>query len=151
MSTNKQTNTGGSEMSDKDIKIGQLEAQVTELSLLNTQQGERINSLISEIRTLNDKMLSFENRLVSAVIEDAEENDYCLDGQMEFVAKVLNKSIEAIRSHFIESYSINIEFTGPVGLDKYLGNLSSPDVQEFIDTYIEDANVSVDVENVSFY
>ena len=54
------------------------------------------------------------------------------------------------RIDFIETYTIRIDFTGPIGLDKYLGHLSYVDVQEFIDTYIEDANVSVKVDNVSF-
>ena len=137
-------------MSEKDEKIEELTAQIHELSLLNTRQGERINALISEMKIVTDQMRAIENRLVLTVIEEAEDNDYCLDGQMEFVAKVLNKRVDDIRHHFIESYTITIDFTGPVGLDKYLDNLNSHETQEFIETYIDNSNIDIDVNHVSF-
>ena len=140
-------------MSEKDTMIEELTAQVYQLTNLNNQQGNKIEQLSTDIQLLNGKIneltaeaRSFQNRLIDEVIEQGTENNYCTEGQISFVAKVLNISEESAEKFFVETYTMSVTFTAHRAEDF---DISKYYIEEFIQTYVEDG--SVEVKSVEIY
>lgn len=141
-------------MSEKDTMIEELTAQVYQLTNLNNQQGNKIEQLSTDIQLLNGKLneltaeaRSFQNRLIDEVIEQGTENNYCTEGQISFVAQVLNISEESAEKFFVETHTMSVTFTTHRNEDL---NISNYDIAEFLQTYIDHGG-AVDVKSVEIY
>jgi NADH:ubiquinone oxidoreductase subunit E len=127
-----------------DATIADLRHRVSELEKDNFNLNEKIVDY-------SNKIEGFKNRLIEQVSKEADENDYCLDGQISFVAAVLDIPHDKAKSFFVETYHLSVTFTGPQGENHI--HISHDEMAEFIQSYFEHTGtyLTVDVSSVDVY
>ena len=110
-------------------------------------KSETINKLNSDLNNLI-------NRLVDTTIEYATENESCYDETVNFLSTVIGnlRSRNWIESCFSQEYEMRVTFTVSGGSVKNFEDEFSPeDMEQFIQTYVEYGNHTVDVSYVNVY
>lgn len=132
------------DISIADVTIADLRYRISELEKHNFNLNEKIVDY-------SNKVEGFKNRLIEQVSKEADENDYCLDGQINFVATVLDIPHDKAKSFFVETYHLSVTFTGPK--DENPISISHDEMAEFIQSYFEHTGtyLTIDVSSVDVY
>ena len=110
-------------------------------------KSETINKLTND---LNGLLV----RLVDKTIEYATENESCQDGTINFLSAVIGnlRSRSWIESFFSQEYEMRVSFTINGGnVNSFEDQFSPEDMEQFIQTYFEYGNHTVDVSYVNVY
>lgn len=96
----------------KSDKINELNNTINILTVA-LEQADADNASLK--RDLNNSVSELDvliTRLIDAVIDESDTNDYCVDGQVDFLKKVIGhlRSSEYIKSHFHTDHRLTVNF-----------------------------------------
>jgi hypothetical protein len=130
---------------DKMSKSDQINELNDKLNVLTVALEEADAENVSLRRNLNNstsELNALITRLIEAVIEESHDNDYCVDGQIDFLKKVIGdlRSSEYIKSHFHTDLRLTVNFR-LIGAGATL-YIEKSEIVDFLETQFE-TNVEV--------
>lgn len=123
------------EINELNDKLNVLTVALEEADAENVSLRRNLNNSTSEL----DAIIK---RLIEEVIEESDSNDYCVDGQIGFLKKVIGdlRSSEYIKSHFHTDHRLTVNFR-LLGAGSTL-YIEKSEIVDFLETQF-DTNVEV--------
>lgn len=113
--------------------------------IIELLRGE-IEDLRNELRSSKIKLSSLIDRIILKVIEESQEENYCVDGQIIFLKSVLDGFANAdyIEGFFSRDYELSVTFTVKGADDPEINwVLGEADIAELLETGLDSGSVSI--------
>lgn len=109
--------------------------------IIELLRGE-IEDLRNELRSSKIKLSSLVDRIILKVIEESQEENYCVDGQIIFLKSVLDGFANAdyIEGFFSRDYELSVTFTVKGADDP---EINEADIAELLETGLDSGSVSI--------
>ena len=126
----------------KSDQINELNDKLNVLTIALEEADADNLSLRGDLNYSTSELDAIITRLIEAVIEESDDNDYCVDGQIDFLEKVIGdlRSSEYIKSHFYTDHRLTVNFRlFGAGSTLYI---EKSEIVDFLETQFE-TNVEV--------